>query len=168
MIDSLLFPIQINLLWSLKKTHFSLSTLWIVPFTGYGVVMPSDKYDYTILLILNRKQIQEKQFYWTWNSVWIEIKKLFRTGKKLFECGCAFPLFNEFAVPVFLYNIETVIAINLKIMINCFSRGWSETSEVLIFQIRSISKERLINKIGQITEEQLEELKQGLTDLLKY
>ena len=48
------------------------------------------------------------------------------------------------------------------------SNGLSETSEILIFQIRSISKERLIKKIGHITNKQLEELKQGLTDLLKY
>ena len=41
-------------------------------------------------------------------------------------------------------------------------------SEILTFQIRSISKERLVEKIGKITSEQLEEVKTGLNDILKY
>ncbi len=44
----------------------------------------------------------------------------------------------------------------------------SQKSEVLTFHIRSISKERLVKKIGRITEEQLDELKVGLGDILRY
>src|SRR5665811_1753089 len=46
--------------------------------------------------------------------------------------------------------------------------GLSAKSEILIFHIRSISKERLIKKIGRISEQQLEELKVGLGDILTY
>ncbi len=46
--------------------------------------------------------------------------------------------------------------------------GLAHPSEVMTFQIRSISKERLINKIGTITNEQLTELKQGLDNILRY
>lgn len=46
--------------------------------------------------------------------------------------------------------------------------GLSEKSEVVIFQIRSVSKERLVKKIGRITDKQLAELKKGLEDILRY
>lgn len=46
--------------------------------------------------------------------------------------------------------------------------GLSEKSEAVIFQIRSVSKERLVKKFGQISQEQLLTLKQGLDDILKY
>jgi mRNA interferase MazF len=46
--------------------------------------------------------------------------------------------------------------------------GLSQKSEILIFHVRSVSKERLVRKIGTITKEQLEKLKQGLNDILKY
>ena len=46
--------------------------------------------------------------------------------------------------------------------------GLSAKSEILIFHVRSISKERLIKKIGQISENQLEKLKDGLNDILRY
>jgi mRNA interferase MazF len=48
------------------------------------------------------------------------------------------------------------------------TNGLSSKSEVLTFHIRSISKERLEKKIGKITETQLEELKLGLGDILRY
>lgn len=48
------------------------------------------------------------------------------------------------------------------------TNGLSEISEAVIFQIRSVSKERLIKKIGQINQEQLHKLKQGLDDILRY
>ncbi len=48
------------------------------------------------------------------------------------------------------------------------TNGLSEKSEAFIFQIRSLAKERLIKKIGQITQQQLQELKQGLDDILRY
>ena len=44
----------------------------------------------------------------------------------------------------------------------------SEKSEIFTFQIRSISKQRLVKKLSTITSTQLEILKQGLNDILKY
>ena len=44
----------------------------------------------------------------------------------------------------------------------------SDKSEILTFHIRSISKERLMKKIGSISENQLNELKNGLDDILRY
>jgi mRNA interferase MazF len=46
--------------------------------------------------------------------------------------------------------------------------GLSEKSEIMVFQIRSISKDRLVNKIGRIKEDQLQQLKNGLDDILRY
>lgn len=46
--------------------------------------------------------------------------------------------------------------------------GLAEKSEIVVFQIRSISKDRLVNKIGSIQEDQLQQLKQGLDDILRY
>ena len=46
--------------------------------------------------------------------------------------------------------------------------GLAEKSEIMVFQIRSISKDRLVNKIGRIKEEQLQQLKQGLDEILRY
>ena len=44
----------------------------------------------------------------------------------------------------------------------------TQASEVLIFHIRSVSKERLVRKIGDISEGELTTLKQGLDDVLRY
>jgi mRNA interferase MazF len=46
--------------------------------------------------------------------------------------------------------------------------GLKATSEVLTHQIRSIAKERLIEKIGSIDKEQLDTLKESLNDILRY
>ncbi len=46
--------------------------------------------------------------------------------------------------------------------------GLLKKSEVMVFHIRSISKERLVKKIGSITSKQLSEIKQGLRDILRY
>lgn len=46
--------------------------------------------------------------------------------------------------------------------------GLSEPSEVLTFHIRSVSKDRLISKIGSITQTQSAEIKKGLDDILRY
>ncbi len=46
--------------------------------------------------------------------------------------------------------------------------GLTEPSEIMIFHIRSISKERLVRKIGEITGGELAGLKQGLDDILRY
>lgn len=48
------------------------------------------------------------------------------------------------------------------------TNGLSEKSEAVIFQIRSVAKERLAKKIGHITQSQFHELKQGLDDILRY
>ncbi len=48
------------------------------------------------------------------------------------------------------------------------TNGLSAKSEILTFHIRSISKERLVKKLGKISEQQLTELKQGLDDILRY
>lgn len=41
-------------------------------------------------------------------------------------------------------------------------------SEILIFHIRSISKERFIKKVGVITNQELETIRSTLGDILKY
>lgn len=46
--------------------------------------------------------------------------------------------------------------------------GLTQKSEVMIFHIRSISKERLVKRIGCISGEQLKQIKQGLNDILRY
>jgi mRNA interferase MazF len=46
--------------------------------------------------------------------------------------------------------------------------GLTEASEIMIFHIRSISKERLVRKIGEITSGELDGLKLGLDDILRY
>lgn len=46
--------------------------------------------------------------------------------------------------------------------------GLDETSEILTFQIRSISKNRLIKKIGSIKSDQLEEVERSVIDRMKY
>jgi mRNA interferase MazF len=46
--------------------------------------------------------------------------------------------------------------------------GLKEKSEVLVFHIRSISKDRLINKLGEAPPESMELMKKTLGDILKY
>lgn len=41
-------------------------------------------------------------------------------------------------------------------------------SEILTFHVWSVSKQRLKRKIGTISQKELEVLKQGLNDILKY
>lgn len=41
-------------------------------------------------------------------------------------------------------------------------------SEIISFQVRAISKSRLMKKIGEISKQQMEELKSGLIDILTY
>ncbi len=43
-----------------------------------------------------------------------------------------------------------------------------KASEILTFHIRSISKERLIRKIGTISQEQLSQIKKGLDEIWRY
>jgi len=46
--------------------------------------------------------------------------------------------------------------------------GLKQTSEVLLFHIRSISKSRFSSKIGEIKPSELVALKRGLDDILRY
>ncbi len=46
--------------------------------------------------------------------------------------------------------------------------GLMKESEVMIFHVRSVSKDRLKKKIGSIDKLQLKEIKQGLDDILRY
>jgi len=46
--------------------------------------------------------------------------------------------------------------------------GLSHTSEVLIFQIRALSKDRLIKKIGDISQNDLETIHVAVGDMMKY
>lgn len=43
-----------------------------------------------------------------------------------------------------------------------------EDSEILTFQVRTIAKERMIKKIGEITNEQLKEIFYSLNEVLYY
>jgi mRNA interferase MazF len=43
-----------------------------------------------------------------------------------------------------------------------------QDSEVITFQIRAISKERLIRKLGELTQVQLDTVKMGLSEILTY
>lgn len=44
----------------------------------------------------------------------------------------------------------------------------TKASEILVFHIRSISKERLVRRIGKITKEELQQLKNGFDDVWRY
>lgn len=44
----------------------------------------------------------------------------------------------------------------------------TKASEILVFHIRSIAKERLVRKIGNITGNELALIKSGLNDILRY
>ena len=46
--------------------------------------------------------------------------------------------------------------------------GLDNTSEILTFHIRSISKDSLVRKTGTISENELEQIKLGLNEILKY
>ena len=46
--------------------------------------------------------------------------------------------------------------------------GLEHDSEIITFQVRTISGERLISKVGMITRQQLDVLKNGLLEILTY
>jgi|SRR5690606_11313640 len=48
------------------------------------------------------------------------------------------------------------------------SNGLKEVSEMLVFQIRSISKDRLVKKIGNVADTELLGSIKTLNDILKY
>lgn len=48
------------------------------------------------------------------------------------------------------------------------NNGLKNESEMPVFHIRSISQDRLLNKIGSISHEELEQTVKTLNDILKY
>ena len=48
------------------------------------------------------------------------------------------------------------------------NNGLKERSEVLVFQVRSVSKDRLVKKIGRVTQSELELAKRTLNQILTY
>ena len=44
----------------------------------------------------------------------------------------------------------------------------SQDLEIITFQVRTVAQERLIRKIGEITEEQLKQVQTGLVEILSY
>lgn len=46
--------------------------------------------------------------------------------------------------------------------------GLAKRSEILVFHVRSVAKERLREKLGKISKTHLEEIKQTLNDILRY
>jgi mRNA interferase MazF len=48
------------------------------------------------------------------------------------------------------------------------TNGLKQASEILTAHIRSVSKERLVRRIGTISKNELEQVKEGLSDILRY
>ncbi len=48
------------------------------------------------------------------------------------------------------------------------TNGLKADSEILTFQIRTVSKKRFVRKIGQISDEELQNIFSKLSDVLKY
>lgn len=46
--------------------------------------------------------------------------------------------------------------------------GLEHDSEIITFQVRTLSRERLIKKMGEITSDQLQTVKTGLAEILTY
>ncbi|WKK75110.2 type II toxin-antitoxin system PemK/MazF family toxin [Marivirga salinae] len=59
------------------------------------------------------------------------------------------------------YKGNPVLEPNIK-------NGLKEKSEVLVFHIRSISKDRFVNKLGEVSPDCMEQMKKTLGDILKY
>jgi mRNA interferase MazF len=77
---------------------------------------------------------------------------------------------NTYLPIVILCPLSTKIK-NIKgnvILTPSNSNGLTHKSEVLTFHIRSVSKERLVKKIGSITNEQLVLIKNTFNDILRY
>lgn len=75
-------------------------------------------------------------------------------------------------------NFPVIIACPLSSVIKNFENcvvikknaktGLSSDSEVITFQIRTISKTRLTKKLGEISEPDLDEIIEGLNDVLRF
>ena len=48
------------------------------------------------------------------------------------------------------------------------TNGLKQTSEIIVFHIRSLSKERFKKKLGNVSESTITKIKQTLDDILKY
>ncbi len=46
--------------------------------------------------------------------------------------------------------------------------GLDRNSEIITFQVRTISAERLIRKLGQISQTELDKVKKGLSEILTF
>lgn len=46
--------------------------------------------------------------------------------------------------------------------------GLSQTSEIMNFHVRSISKDRLVKRLGTITEQELQLTKKGLNEIMTF
>jgi mRNA interferase MazF len=60
-------------------------------------------------------------------------------------------------------NFETCLVVEKSI-----ENGLSSDSEIISFQVRTISKQRLLKKLGNITEIQLKAVIDGIKDVLKF
>lgn len=79
-------------------------------------------------------------------------------------------LANEFLRTVIVCPLTTKIKgyKGNSVLIPDLKNGLKEKSEVLVFHIRSISKDRFVNKLGEVTPEVMEQMKKTLGDILKY
>ncbi len=48
------------------------------------------------------------------------------------------------------------------------ANGLKQVSEMLVFHVRSVSKDRLVKKLGQVAPDQVSEAHKTLSDILKY
>ena len=75
-------------------------------------------------------------------------------------------------------NLDVVIACPLTSIIHNFQgnpiinpseeNGLSNISEVIVFHVRALSKDRFKKRLGVVTNLELEKTKQTLSDILKY
>jgi len=56
---------------------------------------------------------------------------------------------------------------NVVLVPNAYNK-LKKDSEILTFHIRSLSKERLVKKIGAISEEELNQIKKGFDEIWRY
>ncbi len=79
-------------------------------------------------------------------------------------------LANEFLRTVILCPLTTKIKgyKGNPVLEPDIKNGLKEKSEILVFHIRSISKDRFVNKLGEVTPECMEQMKKTLGDILKY
>jgi len=54
------------------------------------------------------------------------------------------------------------------VLIPSVVNGLKVTSEILVFHVRSVSKDRLVEKLGSIRPEELSQALKTLNDILKY